>query len=182
MRIARAAAIFTLASLALVVPAIADGLAPDKKAQKFESRFMEMTIDHHLLGVQMAQLCVASATPPPPPSDAGLPPLCQQIAQAQSQEVEQLKAWLAQWYGITYAGEAMKPGTLKNLQRKSGEEFDIAISETFIEHHVQQIQNSVECLQRAFHPSLLQLCQQQIATQADEIVEFRAILMDHSVE
>ena len=167
---------------ALLVPAgfaNASGPAPDRATQQFEIRFMERTIDHHLMGVEMAELCVEKVTAPPPESDAQIRDLCSQIAAAQSAEAQQLQEWLQQWYGITYEGQPR--GTLQPLERLSGEEFDIAISEEFIEHHAGQIESSLECLQRAFHPDLLEICNTQIAVQSAEILAFRFILMDHGV-
>ena len=183
LRVSMIAGVLTVLAVLLATrPAGAVAPAPDRATQRFEIRFMEMTIDHHLLGVAMAQLCIQNTTPPPPPSDADLVALCQRIAAAQSAEVQTLRSWLAQWYGVQYEGRIAQPGTLQRLERLSGEEFDIMISEMFIEHHARQIQNSLDCLQRAFHLQLLQLCQQQIATQSEEIVEFRVILMDHGID
>jgi uncharacterized protein (DUF305 family) len=167
------------ASLALIGSATASGPAPERSAQHFEIRFMTSTIDHHLMGVEMADLCLEQATPPPPPTDADLQALCAQIAAAQTAEVQQLQAWLLQWYGIAYEGR--ERGNLKPLERLEGEQFDIAISIEFIDHHSVQIENSVKCLQRAFHTELLETCQSQIATQSEEILDFRAILTDHGV-
>ena len=165
----------------LVLPAFVDasGPAPEKRTQQFEIRFMTSTIDHHLMGVEMAELCVQKVTAPPPQTDDDLRALCAQIAAAQSAEVQQLQQWLLQWYGIAYEGRPR--GTLKPLERLSGEQFDVAISEEFIEHHAVQIENSLRCLQEAFHPELLETCKNQIVTQSEEILDFRLILMDHGV-
>ena len=62
------------------------------------------------------------------------------------------------------------------------ERFDIAVSEAFIEHHATQIGNSTDCLRRACHLVLLRLCQQMVEAQSQEILEFRLILRDHSVD
>ena len=169
------------ASLVLIGPARASGPAPERSTQQFEIRFMRTTIDHHLMGVDMAELCLQKATPPPPATDQQLQELCGQIAAAQSAEVQQLQQWLLEWYGITYEGRPRQRGTMTRLERLQDEEFDIGISEEFIEHHSVQIENSVKCLQRAFHTELLQTCQDQIATQSEEILDFRVILMDHGV-
>ena len=145
------AVVFALAALPLAYtsPTSADGPAPDRATQQFEIRFMKMTIDHHLLGVAMAELCIEKATPPPPESDARLVQLCEQIRTEQLAEAQQLQQWLLDWYGIAYEGRIAQPGTLQRLERLEGEEFDIEISEAFIEHHSRQIEESLECLQRA---------------------------------
>ena len=167
-------------SLVAASPAGASVPAPDPSTRNFEIRFMEMTIDHHLLGVEMGELCVRKATPPPPAGDERLRQICQQIIQDQSQEAEQLRTWLRQWYGIEHEGRVAQPGTLQRIERLSGERFDIEISEMFIKHHLRQIRESEECLERAFHEELRQLCEHMIQVQSQQIQEFRAILAEHS--
>lgn len=177
--VAPAVSIFTL--FLLIASASASGPASTRSAQQFEIRFIRQTIDHHLMGVEMAELCLQKVTLPPPESDQQLQELCAQIAAAQSAEVQQLQQWLLEWYGITYEGRTRQRGTMTRLERLQDEEFDIDISEEFIDHHAVQIENSVRCLQRAFHTELLETCQTQIATQSEEILEFRVILADHGV-
>lgn len=180
-RAAGSVAVLALALTAVVAvrPAAANAPAPDRRTADFEIRFLEFTIDHHFMGVQMAQLCVQKATLPPPTSDARLKQLCGQIAADQQQEMQQLQTWLKQWYGIDYQPQIRQPGQIQRLQRLEGERFDIEISRMFIQHHERQIRESQRCLDRAFHPELRAFCQHTIEEQSREIQEFRAIIADH---
>jgi len=165
-------------SLLVVAPAAASEPAPRRSTQRFEIRFMESTIEHHLMGVEMAELCLRKATAPPPSADADLRELCQMIAQNQAREAQQLQAWLQAWYGTQFRPK-MSSGQLRQLVRAEGEEFDEEVSEMFIEHHLDQIREARKCLERAFHPELLALCRHMIDEQSAEIVVFREILRQH---
>jgi len=167
-----------LATTLLAVPTLASGPAPERPTQRFEINFMEGTIEHHLLGVAMAELCVQKTTEPPPEGDTTLRELCASIAQNQAAEAAQLQSWLRDWYGIEFEPD-IKPGPLKQLERAEGEQFDIKVSDMFIEHHLVQLKNSTKCLLKAFHPELLALCQQTIVAQSAEILTFRDILQQH---
>ena len=70
---------------------------------------------------------------------------------------------------------------MNRLERATGEEFDVLVSEMFIDHHLRQIGMSDDCLMRADHPELLSMYQPMIASQAAESVTFREILAAHGV-
>lgn len=173
--------VLTLLLTALVTPVAASGSASDRAIQQFEIRFMEKTIEHHLMGVEMGEMCLERATAPPPASDETLVELCSQIIAVQSGQAELLMAWLDEWYGVDFQPK-LSDGMMNRLERASGEEFDIMVSEMFIDHHLRQIRMSDDCLMRAEHGELLSLCQQMIASQAAEIGTFRGILADHGVD
>lgn len=166
----------------LASPAAAAEPASDPATQQFEIRFMEKTIEHHLMGVEMAEMCIQKTTPPPPAEDTELVALCEQILAAQLQDAQQLQEWLFDWYGIVYEPKMTGAGQMNRLERASGEEFDILVSEMFIDHHLGQIRMTDDCLVRAEHAELLELCQRTIAQQSAEIIEFREILAAHGVE
>ena len=80
----------------------ADAPAPDKAIAKFEIRYMEFSIDHHSMGVRMAQLCVQKAITP------DLLELCQRNLANQTKGIMTLQSFLQNWYKINYSPE-MKP-------------------------------------------------------------------------
>ena len=89
----------------IMMPALdghANEPAPDKATSKFEIRYMQFTIDHHGMGVEMSQLCLQRAI------TGELLDLCQRNLTGQSQELMLLQSFLSSWYGINYAPE-MKP-------------------------------------------------------------------------
>ena len=173
------AATFVMAAMgAWAAPAAAEEPAPDRSTQQFEIRFMEFTIEHHLMGVEMAELCMEKTTPPPPEGDATLVERCAVIAEDQAQEAQMLQDWLRDWYGVEFEPK-MSSGQLNKLIKAEGEEFDIEVAGMFIEHHLRQIKESQKCLERAFHEELLDLCQHMIAEQSANIIVFRDILQQH---
>lgn len=173
--------VVTLLLTGLAGPVAAGEPAPDRASQQFEIRFMEKTIEHHLMGVEMGEMCVEEAPDPLVAGDQMLIELCAQIVAAQSAQAEMLMGWLLEWYGIEFEPKLPR-GAMNRLERASGEEFDVLVSEMFIDHHSQQIRMSDDCLLRAWHGDLRTLCQQMIATQASEILVFRQILEAHGEE
>ena len=73
---------------------IASAPAPSPSTSNFEIRFMTDMIDHHQMAVMMAEMCIARAIHPE------LRSLCENIRTAQMAEIEEMQAWLQDWYGI----------------------------------------------------------------------------------
>lgn len=61
---------------------------------EFEIEFMEMMIKHHLKAIREASKCVERVY------HEELRTLCENIITAQAAEIEQMRTWLCQWYGI----------------------------------------------------------------------------------
>lgn len=169
--------------VALSGPAAAEAPAPTPQQARFEVDFMMDTIDHHYLGVRMGQMCVERATAPPPSSDQTLRDTCAQIVATQTQEIQQLQTWLADWYGITKEPELPPNGDamLDKLARREGESFDIEVSRMFIQHHQSFLPVADKCTETAAHAELRDLCAQMYDTQAREIDVFTSILNDHGL-
>jgi uncharacterized protein (DUF305 family) len=130
---------------------------------------MEQMIDHHSMAVMMAQMCVSKAVHPE------LRAMCQNIITSQSQEIQMMQAWLQQWYGISYAPK-MNHARMNKLMRLEGAEFEIEFMEEMIRHHEAAIRESTDCLVRAFHEELRNLCQRIIQAQSAEINQMRTWL------
>ena len=62
--------------------------------EEFEIEFMEMMIKHHLGAIRDASKCVDRVY------HAELHALCEDIIVAQAAEIQQMRAWLCEWYGI----------------------------------------------------------------------------------
>lgn len=173
LRLVFATALVAAVSFTLAGAAVADGPAPKKKQSKFEHEFLTMTIDHHFAGVKMGEICVERNT------DPRLDPVCSDIIEMQSQEIDEMRAYLRDWYGYDKEPmlDDMAREDLEELREaRRGEEFDVLVSEMFIEHHRLQIRNSERCLKKAFHPELKDLCQRQIEAQSSEIEIFEAVI------
>jgi len=164
----RSLIVLTLAA-AMAFPAIASAPAPTQQQAKFEVRFMENMIDHHAMAVMMAQMCLQKATHPE------LRQMCQNIISSQSAEIQQMQSWLSQWYGVSYAPQPSN-AKMQKLMKLSGAEFEIEFMQEMIEHHADAIRESTDCILKAYHNELRDLCQNIITAQAAEINTMRTWL------
>jgi uncharacterized protein (DUF305 family) len=143
-----------------------DAPAPSRSQENYEVRFLTGMIDHHAMAVMSGMLCEERAV------HEELRDLCHEIVAAQTAEVEQMQAWLQDWYGISYEPQ-MKPGAEKRMAKlaaMSGAEFEIEFMTMMIRHHESAIREGMLCLDRAYHSELVELCENIIATQAEEIM------------
>ena len=148
--------------------------APDRSAARYEIDFMQDMIDHHMMAVMTAEVCVAKAI------HEELRSLCQNIIAAQSAEIEQMQAWLEDWYGVSYEPR-MTTGMQREVERLSqlsGAEFEIAFMEMMIRHHERAIREARGCVDRAYHRQLRRLCESIIAAQSEEIALLEAWLCE----
>lgn len=182
--------VFILPAAALPV-ALADGPTAGRSGRA-ELRYMEGMIDHHQMAVDMANDCLAKA------SSDDLKTICQNIIDAQTAEIAQLQAWLLNWYNVQYepvpmmAGDdgmdgmdhsgmagmphtdpPMMMGMMAGLNRVEGVEYDIAWTESMIDHHDDAIHMSERLLARIpegeGHADLRALAETIIADQTAEI-------------
>ncbi len=173
---------FTLWAYALVLfatlglpTAQASMPAPEKATAKYEISFMEDMIDHHMMAIQMAELCLAKAVHPE------LETLCQQIITAQQSEIDTLQGWLRDWYDARYEPAPMSladQNMMDRLAALNGTEFEIAFMTQMIKHHRRAIVESSVCLKRAYHDDLVSMCEDIIAAQSAEIVQMRTWLCE----
>lgn len=148
--------------------------ATNPDAAAYEVDYMKFTIDHHGMGVEMADLCLDKA------SIARLNDLCGAIKQDQTQEIGVVQGYLSDWYGQSYdpvltEQDMMDMDMLRSL---NGNAFDIAVSEMFIEHHRGIIARSEEALTRVEHQELIDLAQGIITKQSAEIPIFESIIAE----
>lgn len=91
--------------LALLVSLAASSVYADGpmtgRAGRAEVRFMEGMADHHQMALDMAGDCLMKAT-----TDT-VRTLCQNVIDAQTLEIELMRGWLLDWYGIDYTPMAM---------------------------------------------------------------------------
>jgi uncharacterized protein (DUF305 family) len=160
--------------LMLFGSAHASAPAPDNSTARYEVDFMEDMIDHHAMAIMMASMCEQKAV------HTDLRELCTDIRLAQRQEIETMQSWLQSWYGTTYAPD-MTPGDrrkMEKLSQLSGAEFEIEFMQSMIRHHRTAIKSASTCLDRAYHGSLVSLCENIIDAQLMEIRMMQAWLCD----
>ena len=166
--------VVVLAVPVLAAPALGDEPAPKQRAAHYEIRFMENMIDHHQMAVVTSMLCQERAI------HEELQALCEDIEATQTAEISEMQAWLDDWYGIEY-----HPQMTKRMERQvamlaalQGEEFEVAFLMMMIEHHAVAVEQGAQCIERAYHPELVDLCEDIIATQKMEIALMEMWLCD----
>ena len=170
-----ATAVLLTALLGLLVasPASADNPAADPEAAAFEVEFLTMMIDHHQMAVHMSEMCLEEA------AHEDLLNLCASIMTTQQAEIEQMQAWLADWYGIEHEPSMDDPvhhQQMEHLATLSGEAFEVAFLEMMVEHHAMAVVEGVKCLRQAGHSELRKLCAGIVSSQLREIVQMQVWL------
>lgn len=167
----------TLTLGTLTIPTIlvkADEPAPRNRLTGVEIRLMRDLIDGHFFAVQMSTECVEKAT------RAELKSLCEQVIEAQQQEIQTMQSWLRDWYSIEYTPTSNKFGmnVLKQLELLSGSEFEITFMKTLTSHHWGAIQFAGEIIDRAYHHQFVELASDAVIAQVDEINQLRKMLLE----
>jgi uncharacterized protein (DUF305 family) len=85
-----------LLTLFIPLSAWADALT-EGRAGRAEIRFLQGMIDHHMMALVMAQDCLVKA------GEESVRIICQNVIASQTPEIEQMAAWLADWYAIDYS-------------------------------------------------------------------------------
>lgn len=82
-----------------------------------------------------------------------------------------MQSWLQQWYGISYQPE-MTPGDMQQMDRLSAlsdGSFEVEFMKRMIRHHWKAVIRASTCIESAYHPELLSLCENIVMTQTAEI-------------
>lgn len=148
--------------------------APAKAQSNLEIRWMRSMIDHHHMAVMMSELCLERAIQPE------LVAACEMMSEVQSAEIEQLQAWLTEWYDVTYE-PMMKPGDERMIARLAaleGEDFEVAFMQSMIRHHQAAIRSATTLLKRGYHEELKEMANMMIEMQSAEIEQLRAWLCE----
>ena len=82
--------------------------------ERAEIRFMEGMIDHHQMALDMAGDCLEQA------ESEAIHSICQAVIAAQTPEIEQMQAWLLEWYNIEYTPLSMFATTGDEMGGMSG--------------------------------------------------------------
>jgi uncharacterized protein (DUF305 family) len=152
--------------------ALANGPAPRQSQAVYEIHFMTRMIDHHAMAVMMGSLCEDRAIHPE------LLQLCENIVTSQSEQIQMMQSWLADWYGIDYAPE-MTPGNQQKIDQMatmSGAEFEIMFMQMMIRHHHKAVIEGSTCVDRAYHPEVIALCENIVASQSEQIAQMQTWL------
>lgn len=137
-----------------------------------EVEYMQFTIDHHSMGVRMAELGEAKS------ANRFLRRMSSRMAQDQAREVAQLQQYLRDWYDVEYTPQSTRADRvmLRRLASEEGAAFDVDYSRTFAMHHATIIERSQADIPRFEHRVLKDFADHIIPEQGDEIVAFDAFL------
>ena len=152
----------------------------------FDQRFIDMMVPHHEAAIAMAEIARTRAA-----CDA-LRALADEIIDAQTAEVEQLRAWRESWFGssVTPPMDAMPmlPGVRMGGELMIGdrmdirddveqllvaEPFDQAFIDAMIQHHQSAIDAAQSALSQSDREEILRLAEAIIAAQSREIDQLR---------
>lgn len=99
--------------------------------------------------------------------------LCEQIIASQAAEIEQMQTWFSDWYGIDHEPMMSDPAhhpQMMQLGALEGREFEIAFLQMMVQHDAMAVVDPVECLRKAAHWELRQLCGTIGSSQLREII------------
>lgn len=156
------------------LPVQADEPAPNEHTARHEVDFMQHTIDHHLQGIRMSEVCMQRATSPE------LIELCTTMVTSHRAEIDQLQSWLQGWYGETHDPHLAEPqhALIEHLETLSNGEFERSYLKQMIPHHMVGIKEAAKCAVQFHHGELLDMCATAIAVQAEEIRSMRTMLCE----
>ena len=152
----------------------------------FDQRFIDMMVPHHEAAIAMAEIARERAT------REELRTLADEIIDAQSAEIAQLRAWREAWFGsadtppmeampmlpgVRMGGELMIGDRMDMRddvgQLRSAEPFDQAFVDAMIQHHGSAIDAAQSALRYASRDEIRQLAEAIIDAQSREIDQMR---------
>lgn len=144
----------------------------DAATARYERRFLEGMIRHHRMAVEMSATCLEKAEHPE------LRSLCQSIADAQEREIEDMSAWLQEWYGAAPPEDApmseRQMHSMHELESLSGAAYEAEFLEEMTAHHMQAVAEGGTCANLAVHEPLVELCRDIVDAQLAEIDEMQS--------
>lgn len=138
-----------------------------------ERDFIENMIPHHEEAIDTAQETLARGATTP---EVKL--LLQNITEAQIEEVENMKEWYKEWYGVEYADTGTYQPMMRNLERLSGVNIDRTFLEDMIHHHMGAIMMANAVQKYIEHDDTRILTENIRVTQTQEISEMRQLLRE----
>lgn len=171
--VAIARCLTALASIVLVMitqPAQANAPAPEQATSQYEVHFMQEMIGHHMMAVDMGNICLAKA------AHQELRALCQKIITVQQEEISTMQQWLAEWYGISNFQPQMNPGQQTQLEKLSmlnNAEFEIEFMQKMIRHHKMAVVKGSQCIEHTYHQDLQDMCAGIVSGQLAEIQQMQ---------
>jgi uncharacterized protein (DUF305 family) len=147
-----------------------DGL----QGEELETQFLSGMIEHHRGAIEMAQWILERT------QNADIQVAAEAIIAAQQPEIEQMTAWLQDWYGqeVNEQSAAMMQNEMHMMMQamEQSTNSDAAFLEQMSLHHSSAIDMAQSALLGATHAELRELAKNIIVTQAQEIAEYQTWL------
>ena len=141
------------------------------KGAEFETRFLQMMIQHHRHGVEMAKL-VNDHT-----KRTELREMAGKVTSAQQQEIDQMTKWLTDWYKASPVTDQKAEQEMKmhmsTLSEKRDADFDKAFLQMMPQHHHGAVEMSEQAEKKATHSELKELAKKMKKDQEDEIKQMK---------
>lgn len=125
--------------------------------------FLSMMIPHHQEAIDTAEVILAKS------ENADLKALAQDIVDAQTAEIAQMKGWGEEWFGSDFKASDDYEAMMPDLSKLEGEELDQTFIEGMIEHHQMAIMMAYEIRMITERPELLDMANAIIDAQSAEI-------------
>lgn len=136
-----------------------------------ERAFIEHMIPHHQEAIDTANEVLARGGTTPEIRE-----LMQNIIEAQTAEIESMRAWYESWYGTPYQPMGTYTPMMRELDGLSGAELDRVFLEDMIMHHMGAIMMARSVQPYIEHQEIADLTQAIVTTQSAEIVQMRQLL------
>jgi len=138
----------------------------------YDLHFIDMMIEHHRMGIDMAKMAQNKA------SHAELKDLATKMAEDQQKDTDQLQKWRDEWYAGKPKSDHMNmPGMsgmkmpqmdMGKLEAASGNDFDLMFIDMIVPHHQMAIDMSRDALKKAQHAQLKTFARTTIDKQQKE--------------
>lgn len=141
-------------------------------AVRSEAQFLVEMVAHHEEAIDAAAELARSDRPE-------MRELGRSIVEGQTAEVEQMEAWLAEWYPDRSTSADYEP-MMRDLEDLTGDELDRVFLEDMIGHHMAAVMMSQQLVVRdlADHPDVEDLARSISTSQHAEILTMRAWLWE----
>jgi uncharacterized protein (DUF305 family) len=126
--------------------------------------FIENMIPHHQEAITSSQSLLGKTQNPE------LKLFLQNVIEAQTKEVNQMKTWYKDWFGVDYQDKQNYMAMMPDFNKFSGVEADKAYIKGMIEHHKAAVDMAKQIQAITKRPELLKLASDIIANQSSEIV------------
>lgn len=139
--------------------------------EEFDVAFISMMVAHHQAAIEMSEWLLERT------DDPKLEEAAEAVITAQGPEIEQMEAWLEDWYGREI--EEMMAGMMRSdmvhmmSRMEARKDADRAFLEMMTEHHMSALDMAQLALVRSERPELRTLARDIIVAQAEEIHQYQ---------